>query len=127
MQYKDPSVKTLIISDDCDLQWRKTIDQQLVNKVMTNSRHLNLSLCFLSQRLMMLPPSVRSQLDCLCVWAASSYAEIDTIHKEFSTLPKVQFMQIFQRVTSQSYHFLAIVTQKGKIKMYDSMIDEIII
>ena len=126
-QYANPSIKVLIISDDCDEQWGKSIDQQLVNKIMTNSRHLNLSLVFLSQRLMMLPPSVRSQLDCLCVWDASSYTELDTIHKEFSTLPKKQFMEIFQQVTSQSYHFLCIVVQKGKIKMYDSMIREIII
>ena len=124
-QHANPEIKSLLISDDCDEQWRKSIDQQLVNKIMTNSRHLNLSLCFLSQRMMMLPPSVRSQLDCLCVWAASSYHELDTIHKEFSCLPKKEFLEIFQRVTSQPYHFLSLVTQGGKIKMYDSLITEI--
>jgi hypothetical protein len=120
-----PETKTLLISDDCDEQWRKSIDQQLVNRIMTNSRHLNLSLCFLSQRMMMLPPSIRSQLDCLCVWAASSYTELDSIHKEFSCLPKREFLEIFHQVTSQSYHFLALVTMKGKIKMYDCLIKEI--
>ncbi len=125
LQIANPEKKTLLISDDCDEQWRKSIDQQLVNKIMTNSRHLNLSLVFLSQRLMMLPPAIRSQLDCLCVWAASSYSELETIHKEFSCLPKKEFLEIFMRVTSVPYHFLALVTQEGKIKMYDSLILEI--
>ena len=124
-QLGNPNVKTLLISDDCDEQWRKSIDQQLVNKMMTNSRHLNLSLCFLSQRTMMLPPSVRSQMDCLCVWAASSYTELESIWRECSTLPKKEFLEVFQRVTSQPYHFLAIVTKDGKLKMYDSLITEV--
>ena len=36
----------LILSDDMDQQWAK-LDQQVVNKIITNSRHCNLSLCFL--------------------------------------------------------------------------------
>ena len=35
----------LILSDDMDQQWAK-MDQQLINRIVTNSRHCNLSLCF---------------------------------------------------------------------------------
>ena len=119
-QYADPTVKTLLISDDMDEQWRRSCDPQLVSKIATNSRHISLSLIFLSQRSVMLPPSIRSQSDCLCVWNCSSYLELTNIHKEYSTLPKKEFLEIFSRVTSQPYHYLAICTVGGKLKMYDS-------
>ena len=126
-QLANPEVKSLIISDDEDEQWRRGIDSRLVNKIMTNSRHCNLSFIFLSQKLTQLPTVVRSQLDCLCVFAASSFLELDSLWRECSTLPKKQFMEIFATVTSKPYHFLAICTVQGKLKLFDCLVEEIIV
>ena len=54
----------LILSDDMDQQWAK-MDQQLINKIITNSRHCNLSLCFLVQKMSMVPTIIRSNADCV--------------------------------------------------------------
>ena len=124
-QLADKSKLTLIISDDNDQKWRH-IDSGLVNRLVTNSRHCGLSFIFLSQKLTQLPTSIRSQLDCLCCYSATSYSEIEAIHREFSTLKKCDFLQLFQTTTSRPYQYLVIAINMGQIKFYNSFQYELI-
>ena len=59
------------------------------------------------------------------VWNCSSFLELSNIHKEYSTLPRKEFMETFLRITSVPYHYLAICTVAVKIKMHDSFQSEV--
>ena len=72
----------LILSDDMDQQWAK-LDQQVVNRVVTNSRHCNLSLCFLVQKMSIVPTIIRSNADCVIAYATSCHREFEAIYNEF--------------------------------------------
>ena len=114
----------LILSDDLDEQWRK-MDTKLLNKLVTNSRHCNISMIFLIQKMTMCPTIIRSQADCICAFSACSFAEFESLHREFSVVDKKRFHEMFTMVTNEPYHFLTICVQGGKIRMFDSFRVEI--
>ena len=107
----------LILSDDMDQQWAK-MDQQVVNKIITNSRHCNLSLCFLVQKMSMVPTIIRSNADCVVAYATSCHREFEAIYNEFSHCSKKEFHKFFCEATSEPYSFLVCCVQSGKVEMY---------
>jgi hypothetical protein len=107
----------LILSDDMDQQWSK-MDQQVVNKIITNSRHCNLSLCFLVQKMSMVPTIIRSNADCVIAYATSCHREFEAIYNEFSHCSKKDFHKFFVEATSEPYSFLVCCVQSGKVEMY---------
>ena len=106
-----------IISDDMDTQWAK-IDSGLMNRVITNSRHCNLSLCFLVQKMTMVPTIIRSNADCVVAYATSCHREFQALHNEFSHCGSRQFHQFFVEATKEPYSFLVCCVQGGKVEMY---------
>lgn len=110
----------LIISDDMDESWRKSVDPQIVNRIISNSRHTDLSFVYLSQSCIQLPTIVRRNCDVYVLFGACSYAEIQLIWGEVSCVPRKDFWSMFETVTKKPYGFLVCCIQKGKIVMYDS-------
>ena len=106
-----------IISDDMDEQWRR-LDSGLMNRVITNSRHCNLSLIFLVQKLTQLPTTLRSNSDCVVAYATSCHREFTALHNEFSHCGSRQFHQFFVEATKEPYSFLVCCVQGGKVGMY---------
>jgi hypothetical protein len=106
-----------IISDDMDTQWGK-IDSGLMNKVITNSRHCNLSLCFLVQKMTMVPTIIRSNADCVVAYSTSCHREFEAIYNEFSHCSKKEFHKFFVEATKEPYSFLVCCVQGGKVGMY---------
>ena len=94
---------------------------------MTNGRHVAISCIFLLQKIHQVPVVCRSQMDTLCVWAASSFNQLDSIHKEFSTLNRKDFQKMFAEITEKQYHYLVITVLQGKIRFFDSFESEYII
>ena len=119
--------RILMISDDVGESWRRDISSGLCNRIMTNGRHVAISCIFLLQKIHQVPVVCRSQMDTLCVWAASSFNQLDSIHKEFSTLNRKEFQKMFADITQQQYHYLVITVIQGKIKFFDSFESEYII
>lgn len=115
----------MIISDDMDESWRKSVDQQIVNRMISNSRHDDLSFLFLSQSIVQLPTICRRNCDCFILFGACSYQEIQEIYQEVSLLKRGDFWDTFSTVTEKPYAFLVITIQRGKIIMYDSFKEEI--
>ena len=120
--YNDCSISkehTLIISDDMDETWRK-VDSHKVNKLISNSRHLPISMIFLSQSIVQLPTIVRRNADSFCMFGACSYCEIELIWKEVSLVSRKQFWRMFTSSTKKPYGFLVCSIVEGKLSFYDS-------
>ena len=114
----------LILSDDMDQQWAK-MDQQLVNKIITNSRHCNLSLTFLVQKMTMVPTIIRSNADCVVAFATSCHREFEAIYNEFSHCSKKDFHKFFCEATAEPFSFLVCCVQSGKAEYYISFQEKI--
>jgi len=115
----------LVISDDMDESWRKSVDAKKVNKMISNSRHMNLSFVFLCQSVVQLPTIIRRNCDLYILFGAVSYAEIQLIYQEVSTVQRKDFSYLFQQASSKPYGFLVISISEGKIKFFDSFNKEI--
>ena len=107
----------LILSDDMDEQWRR-LDTGLINKIITNSRHCNLSLCFLVQKMSMVGTIIRSNADCVVAYATSCHREFEAIYNEFSHCSKKEFHKFFVEATKEPYSFLVCCVQNGKAEFY---------
>jgi hypothetical protein len=116
---------TLVISDDMDECWRKGVDSHRVNKLISNSRHLPVSLVFLSQSIVQLATIIRRNADMFCMFGACSFCEIELIWKEVSLAQKKQFWKMFTKSTEKPYGFLVCSIQHGKLKFYNSFESEI--
>jgi len=108
----------LILSDDMDQQFMK-MDQQLLNKIVTNSRHCNLSLCFLVQKIgSMIPTVIRSNADCIIAYATSCHREFEALWAEYSHCPKKEFHKFFVEHTKEPYSFICCCVQQGRVEIY---------
>ena len=107
----------LILSDDMDEQWRR-LDTGLINKIITNSRHCNLSLCFLVQKMSMVGTIIRSNADCVVAYATSCHREFEAIYNEFSHCSKKEFHKFFVEATKEPYSFLVCCVQNGRAEFY---------
>jgi hypothetical protein len=115
---------TLILSDDMDEQWKK-MDSQVMNKVITNSRHCNLSMIFLVQKMSMVPTIIRSNADCVIAFSTSCHREFEAIFNEFSHTSKKDFHKFFIDATSEPYSFLVCCIQGGKSHMYKNFTEKL--
>ena len=107
----------LILSDDMDQQFMK-MNQQLLNKIITNSRHCTLSLCFLVQKCSMLPTVIRSNADCIIAYTTSCHREFQALWAEFSHCPKKEFHKFFVEHTKEPYSFICCCVQQGRVEIY---------
>ena len=115
--------KRLIIFDDNGSNLRKTslVSEQSLNMLVSNSRHLNISLLFLSQRLSQNLPIIRSQCDLWCIFGTSSYAEKNILYQQVSIMPRKEFEKIFSECTKDPFSFICVTTgHGGQIKYYHS-------
>lgn len=117
-QKKNPE-PTLLVMDDIADALRTQVDQNTLNLLIANSRHLQLSICVLSQKLTMLPTLLRSQTDTYIMYAACSYIEVEALAREVSTMPKKEFLEFFHTATAAPYAFLCIGVYKGgKVELH---------
>ena len=109
----------LVIFDDngSDLRNSKICSESVVNKLISNSRHCNMSLVFLSQRLSQNLPIVRAQTDTYIFFGTSSYAEKDLLYRQVSVLPRKEFFQMIHKATEKPYSFL-VCEMNGGVMQY---------
>jgi hypothetical protein len=115
------NINSLIIFDDNGSDIRK-VDQQKLNKLISNSRHTLTSCMFLSQRVSQNMPIIRSQCDIWCVFAASSYMEREIMYKEVSVVDRKTFQQMFNSATTDKPHsfLVSVIDRGGKMRFYHS-------
>ena len=121
------NISMLLISDDMCSQWRKGLDQALVDVMISTSRHLGkgLSMVFFSQSIVQLPTSIRRNTDMFCVFGATSFQETHLIWSDVSTVSKKDFYVMFRQSTQKQYGFLVCCNNAGRLSFYDSFKTEI--
>jgi hypothetical protein len=118
-----PSINTLIIFDD-NGEDVKRVNTQAMNKLISNSRHLNLSIVFLLQKLSQAPTIVRSNTDTFVCFSATSTRETDLLWAEIGVLSKKDFYNMFRDATQEQYSCFVASMEKGKLKFYKNFDSE---
>ena len=112
---KPQSEKVLLLLDDNGEDLRR-VDQKIVNKLVSNSRHLNCSIVLLLQKMTQCPTCVRCQTDTFVCFSATSQREIDALWAEVGKGSKQEFHQMFHSATEGRYaHMVCSISQQGKI------------
>ena len=118
---------TLLILDDVGIDARqggnKITDQNILNKMIANSRHVNLSIIWLSQKVTMVPPVVRVNADCFCVYASMSRKEQDCLYAETGVQTRKRFDELFFLATKDPYSFFFASIENGKVVFGSSFTD----
>ena len=109
----------LCIFDDLGQDLRPC-DLKLLNRIISNSRHLKLSCMFLHQRATQCSPIIRSQTDTYIIFSSSSYSERESLYKEVSVVDRKHFAQIMGKATDQKFGCLICSkSHDGRMIMYD--------
>lgn len=99
----------LIIFDDVGVYLRN--DKRLeakINVLVANRRHYGISLFFLVQNIMQLPPPVRKNLSCLFLYKPKNQVEKELIRKEYVDANCYEFQQLLDYVYQDKHDFLLI-------------------
>jgi hypothetical protein len=110
-------IQTLLILDDNgdDL---KRINQPIFQKMVSNSRHLNLSMVVLLQKITQAPTHLRSNSDSYVVFSACSTREIDQLYAEIGILDKQRFQILFRDAVQNQYSCFVGSMIDGKLRFY---------
>ena len=113
-QSTDPTRASLLILDDCGEDLRK-VSPVTVNKLVSNSRHYNLSIICLHQKLTQSPTIARANCDSFISFPACSFLERECLWKEISTIDRKTFHRIFNEATQKKHSFLVSTIGKDGI------------
>lgn len=102
-----PPLETCVIFDDVGSEIRLNNNEKLFNALIANRRHHHISVINLTQRMMQIPPSVRSNLSHLVSFKPKSVQEEEIIY-EFTKLPKKHLREFFKHVYREKFDFLLI-------------------
>jgi hypothetical protein len=119
--------RALLVSDDNgDL---KKIPQAILNKLVSNSRHLGggLSIIVLLQKCSQAPTIVRAQADSFVCFSACSIREQEILYQEIGILDKSTFTRIFRDATREQYNCLVVSIIAGKIRFFKNFHDEYVV
>jgi hypothetical protein len=111
----------LIVLDDNGEDFKK-VSPNIVNKLVSNSRHINLSIIGLFQKLTQCPVILRANTDTFLSFSACSYLERECLWREVSIVSKQEFQRIFNTATENNDHgFLcSSIGRDGSLKFYSS-------
>ena len=93
-----------------------------MNKLCSNSRHLNLSIVSLNQSYTQTPTILRNNADTIVTFSAISFREQDRLFKEVSVVDRKRFMEIFSFATELHAHAYLVSTigTDGCLRFYQS-------
>ena len=120
---QSPMTSSLIIFDDNGDQLRRC-NPAILNKLVSNSRHLNCSMIFLQQKLTQLPTVIRAQFDVGLFFSACSYRETEALWAEIGILEKKRFFEIFRDATREQYGFFCVSMLNGKLRFFKNLTHE---
>ena len=115
---------TLLILDDLgeDVRRKDSVPPALMNKLCSNSRHLNLSIVSLNQSYTQTPTILRNNADTIICFSAISFREQDRLFKEVSVVDRKRFMEIFAYATELHPHayLVATIGTDGVLRFFQS-------
>lgn len=106
--------RCLLILDDLGLIRLNSPEAMALNSLCTYQRHYNISVVQLGQRLTMLHTTVRSQLDCLIIFAEANHHERALLFTNFGFGDKEKFWDIFTNYTTEKHSWVGIRHVAGR-------------
>lgn len=95
----------LVVLDDC-LANPEAVKSKWIDKYFSVSRHLNISMCVLSQHTSILLTPLRRGNSDLIIWSKLSHHALDALSKNVSNLTTKQFIAISERFSAHNYQFM---------------------
>lgn len=109
----------LLILDDVGLDSRKGHLSDQLDRIAFISRHYGVSLIEIAQRITLLTPSVRSQLDCLLMFREQNPLERLNLYRSFGFgESKKEFFKYFDEHTEEKYAVVGIKNDAGKFVFF---------
>lgn len=110
----------LLILDDVGLDSRKGHLSEQLDRIAFISRHFGVSLIEIAQRITLLTPSVRSQLDCLLMFREQNPLERQNLYRSFGFGEnKKEFFRYFDEHTEEKYAVVGIKNDAGKFVFFN--------
>jgi len=125
-QTENREPRVLLILDDLgeDVLRCKTATP-VFHKLIANSRHLNISIVWLAQKITQVPTYARANADCFISFASLATRERDALFNEVSMTDKKSFASMFANATMDQYSTFAATFKDGQLKFYKNLEDEI--
>jgi|TARA_R110000803_G_scaffold32664_6_gene71818 hypothetical protein len=101
---------TLLILDDVSSQLRLKENEKLLNQLVKNRRHLNLSIWVVTHKVTDAPPSLRSNANLIYLFKPKTNKEINTIQEEYMMMPKKEADELMKAAYKNRYDFMLIDT-----------------
>ena len=101
---------TLLILDDVSSQLRMKENEKILNQLIKNRRHLNLSIWLVTHKVTDAPPSMRSNANLIFLFRPKTAREIDTIQSEYMLMSKSQAESLMNAAYKDRYDFLLLDT-----------------
>ena len=126
LQTENRTSKILLILDDLgeDIVRNKEC-KPIYHKLIANSRHLNISIIQLHQKISQCPTFVRANADTFISYNSLSGREREALYNEVSTVDKKTFAKIFKDATEVQYSTFCASFIDGQLKLYKDLEEEI--
>ena len=98
-------LETCVIFDDIGNEIRMNNNEKLFSALVANRRHHHISIINLTQRMMQISPSIRSNLSHLISFKPKSIQEEEVIY-EFTKLPKKHLREFFNYIFKEKFDFM---------------------
>ena len=95
------------------------------HKLIANSRHLNISIVWLCQKITQSPTYARANSDVFISFASLSTRERDALFNEVSMTDKKSFAAMFADATMDQYSTFAATFKDGQLRFYKKLEIEI--
>ena len=101
---------TLLILDDISSQLRMKENEKILNQLIKNRRHLNLSIWIVTHKSTDASPALRSNANLIFLFKPKTTREIDTIQSEYMMMSKQRADEIMNAAYKDRYDFLLLDT-----------------
>jgi len=101
---------TLLILDDISSQLRMKENEKILNQLIKNRRHLNLSIWIVTHKSTDASPALRSNANLIFLFRPKTTREIDTIQSEYMMMSKQRADEIMNAAYKDRYDFLLLDT-----------------
>lgn len=111
--------RALLIFDDIGVLGRKNKFADQLDKVACVARHYGISFLECTQRPTLLSPGLRSQMDCLLLFAEQNPQERTNLARSFGFGNTKEWLATFDEHTSEPFSFIGIRNIYGKNVFFD--------
>jgi len=101
---------TLLILDDVSSQLRTKENEKMLNQLVKNRRHLNLSIWIVTHKVTDASPALRSNANLIFLFKPKTTREINTIQEEYMMMSKSQAESLMNAAYKDRYDFLLLDT-----------------